>query len=260
MGTAVAMLAEARRSLGVRGRPNYITKDYANRHGAAFLSAPWCDMAVTYWARNSGNTAAVLPGGERAYTVWHAEDFRKIGRWHSGTTANVNRAKPGDIVFFDWGLSNSIGAIDHVGIVEKVLGGGRVQTIEGNTGDACLRRIRSASVIAGYGRPAYGSPSGGSATSEEDPLLGLKRGDKGERVKALQEMIGAAGQRDALGKSGTDGDYGPATAEALRRVRLSVGSTAAKEKGSGDRVDAWAFQQLHTAIARNQSKHDLHKV
>lgn len=260
MGTAAQMLAEARRSLGLAGRPNYITKDYSNRHGREFLDAPWCDMAVTYWARHSGNTAAVLPGGDRAYTVWHAQDFQKRGRWHSGTTANVNDARPGDIVFFDWGYSNSIGAIDHVGIVEKALGGGRVQTIEGNTGDACKRRIRSASVIAGYGRPDYnGSPDGGSA-SEEDPLLGLKKGDKGERVKALQEMIGAAGQREALGKWGADGDYGDATAEALRRVRLSVGSQAAKEKGAGDRVDPWAFQQLHTAIARNQGKHALHKV
>jgi len=46
-------------------------------------------------------------------------------------------------------------------VVEKVLGGGRLQTIEANTGDACLRRVRSASVIAGYGRPAY---------SEEDDM------------------------------------------------------------------------------------------
>ncbi|MFD0902003.1 CHAP domain-containing protein [Actinomadura sediminis] len=152
---AQAILAEARKSLGMSGRPNAITREYASRHGDAFLSAPWCDMAVTYWARHSGTAEAVLPAGDRAYTPWHAADFQKIGSWHSGTTARVNAAKPGDIVFFDWGESNTIGAIDHVGVVERVLGGGRVQTIEGNTGDACKRRVRGSGVIAGYGRPAY---------------------------------------------------------------------------------------------------------
>lgn len=106
-----------------------------------------------------------------------------------------------------------------------------------------------------------GAPSGSPApapVSEEEPLLGLKRGDKGERVQALQEMIKAAGQGAALGES--DGDYGGKTAEALRRVRLSVGSSAAAKAGAGDRVDAWTYQQLHSAVARNQSGKDLAKV
>lgn len=168
MGTAKDLLNAARADIGLSGRPNKITRDYASRHGNAFLTAPWCNMAVTYWARKSGTAKAVLPGGDRAYTVWHAQDFQKIGRWYSGTVENVNRAKPGDIVFFDWGGTNSIGAIDHVGIVEKVLGGGRVQTIEGNTGDAVRRRVRSAGEIAGYGRPDFagtGKPSSSSKNS-----------------------------------------------------------------------------------------------
>ncbi|MFB4320681.1 CHAP domain-containing protein [Actinomadura sp. 21ATH] len=248
MGTAEGMLREARRSLGVRGRPNYITTDYARRHGNGFLRAAWCDMAVTYWARQSGNTAAVLPGGDRAYTVWHAEDFKKAGRWYPGTPANTNAAKPGDVVFFDWGGSDGIGYIDHVGVVEKALGGGRVQTIEGNTGDACLRRVRSHTSIAGFGRPAYDGTASGS--SEEDDVIGLKKGDKGERVKALQELIRAAGQGAALGE--TDGEYGPKTAEALRKVRASVGSAA--KPGYGDEVTGHAHAQLYVAMARNQSK------
>ena len=255
--TAASMVAQARKSLGLRGRPNYITREYAGRHGGEYLDAAWCDMSITYWARHSGNTAAVLPGGDRAYTVSHAMDFKVAGRWHEGITANVNAAKPGDIVFFDWGATNSVGAIDHVGIVERALGGGRVQTIEGNTGDACLRRVRSASVIAGYGRPAY---TGGTSatTSQEDDMLGLKKGDKGEQVELLQLMIQAAGQGAALGDSGVDGEYGAATAEALRRVRASVGSNA--KKGFGDKVDSWALQQLHVAVARNQGKQALLKV
>ena len=193
MGTAAGMLAEARKSLGLSGRPNHITRDYATRHGDEYLRAAWCDMSVTYWARQSGNTAAVLPGGDRAYTPWHAADFQKVGRWHSGTSANVDQAKPGDIVFFDWGATNNIGAIDHVGIVETPLGGGRVQTIEGNTSDGVYRRVRSANVIAGYGRPAYsGGSSPGSSASKwmEDIVKDLPMLAKG--AKASNEAVQTA--------------------------------------------------------------------
>ncbi|GAA4374435.1 peptidoglycan-binding protein [Actinomadura sp. NPDC048032] len=185
--SAAGMIAEARKSLGMAGRPNTITREYASRHGSEFLKASWCDMAITYWARHSGNAGAVLPGGDRAYTVWHAQDFQKAGRWHSGTTASVNQAKPGDIVFFDWGATNSIGAIDHVGVVEKVLGGGRLQTIEGNTSDSVRRRVRDSSVIAGYGRPAYG---GGNWTEDMvKKLPQLNKGDSGEHVETLQGLL-----------------------------------------------------------------------
>ncbi|WP_141580791.1 CHAP domain-containing protein [Actinomadura sp. WMMA1423] len=185
--SAAGMIAEARKSLGMSGRPNTITREYASRHGDEFLRASWCDMAITYWARHSGNASAVLPGGDRAYTVWHAQDFQKAGRWHSGTTASVNQAKPGDIVFFDWGATNSIGAIDHVGVVEKVLGGGRLQTIEGNTSDSVRRRVRDSGVIAGYGRPAYG---GGNWTEDMvKKLPQLSKGDSGEHVESLQGLL-----------------------------------------------------------------------
>lgn len=217
MGTAAGMLAAARADIGLSGRPNKITRDYAARHGKEFLSAPWCDMAVTYWARKSGNRAAVLPGGDRAYTVWHAQDFQKIGRWHSGTVANLNRAKPGDIVFFDWGQSDSIGAIDHVGLIEKVLGGGRVQTIEGNTGDAVRRRVRSASVIAGYGRPDYGADDytwDGKVPAGEPALV---KGDTGKRVRDLQSALIKAGYK--LPRYGVDGDFGAETEAAVKKLQ-----------------------------------------
>jgi hypothetical protein len=188
MGTAAAMLAEARRSLGASGRPNYITQDYSKRHGTEFLRAAWCDMAVTYWARRAGCTAAVLPGGDRAYTVWHAMDFQRADRWHAGTAAELDDARPGDIVFFDWGATNDIGAIDHVGVIEKALGGGRVQTIEGNTADSCRRRVRGASVIAGYGRPAYDAGDNWTeAMVKKLPML--SRGATGEHVETLRALL-----------------------------------------------------------------------
>lgn len=162
--TAAAMLAAARRDLGLTGRPNRITRAYAARNGGEYLDAAWCDMSITEWGRDSGNTVAVLPRGDRAYTVWHAEDGRGLGRWFAGTAANIrDHARPGAVVFFDWGGMNDIDAIDHVGLVEVVLDDGRVQTIEGNTANSCRRRVRGPDVIAGFWNPAY---------SEEDDVTG----------------------------------------------------------------------------------------
>ncbi|WP_329521144.1 C40 family peptidase [Spirillospora sp. NBC_01491] len=242
MGSAAGMLAAARKSLNMSGRPNAITRDYASRHGNAFLDEAWCDMGVTYWARHSDNAGAVLPGGDRAYTVWHAQDFQKINSWHVGTTAEVNAAKPGDIVFFDWGETNKVGAIDHVGVIEKVLGGGRVQTIEANTSNACKRRVRGSDVIAGYGRPNY---SGGSSATDwmeaivnKLPMLAKGAKATNEHVQTARGLLlarshpeigGVAGAFDARmdtavravqkwGKVEVDGVIGPVTWSVLMRV------------------------------------------
>ncbi len=211
------MLAAARKDLGLMGRPNRITRDYASRHGDAFLTAPWCDQAVTFWARNSGNAAAVLPEGDRAYTVWHAEDGRDLGRWYAGTTANVRaHAVPGSVIFFDWDGTDTIGRIDHVGIVEVNLGDGRVQTIEANSGDACKRRVRGAEVIAGFWTPAYEDDATTAAARDwlEDivnklPLL--KPGAKGWAVKrAFYLLISNGFPLDP--KVVKDTEYSPAMA------------------------------------------------
>lgn len=237
MSTAAAMLRAARASLGM-GEPNKIQDWYRSKHGNAYAgNFAWCDAAVTYWAHQSGNTAAVLPGGDRAYTVYHAEDFQRAGRWRSGTAANTASAKPGDIVFFDWGGSNSIGAIDHVGVVERSLADGRVQTIEGNTSNVCARRVRSSGVIAGFGRPAYSSADDWmEAIVKKLPLL--KRGDTGEHVQTLRGLLLARshpevktveGPFDATvekavravqtwGKVDVDGEVGPQTWPVLLRV------------------------------------------
>jgi len=160
MAGAAAMLAEARKHVGKIGEPsggNIVQKWYNANVQNLGTDWAWCDAFVCYVASKSGNFKAVCPKGGRAYTVLHAQDFQKLGQWHKGTKDNVAACKEGDIVFFDWGGSDSIGAIDHVGIVEKNLGNGRVQTIEGNTSNACLRRTRSYTDIAGYGRPKYAS-------------------------------------------------------------------------------------------------------
>jgi hypothetical protein len=241
------MLAEARKHIGL-GEPNFIQDWFRKRNGSDYEgNFSWCDAFVTYCAYQSGNYDAVCPNGDEAYTPSHAQHFQNHGEWYSGTTDNVSKSKPGDIVFFDWGQTNNIDAIDHVGIIEVNLGGGRVQTIEGNTGDACKRKVRGALDIAGFGRPNYGSAS----TSGGTEMLGLKKGDKGEEVKLLQQMLKASGHGTNIDKSGgVDGDYGDGTAKDFQAMRIAMGSQAAKKSGGGDKVDPWGLQQLYSAVAK----------
>lgn len=145
-----SMVAQAEKSLGL-GEPNYIQAWYRQKQGSAYSgNFAWCDASISYWAWHSGNQGAVTYGGYFAYTVAHASAFKKHNQWHRDV-AGIQR---GDIVFFDWGLTDDIFGIDHVGLVTG-RDGSNVFTIEGNTANVCARRVRHADTIAGYGRPAY---------------------------------------------------------------------------------------------------------
>ncbi|WP_258177319.1 CHAP domain-containing protein [Streptomyces solincola] len=232
MGTRDGMVAQAEKSLGMRGRPNAITTAYANRNGSGFARAAWCNMAITEWARGSDNFQAVCFGVDYAYTVWHAQKFQSQGRWHRDV-AGIQR---GDIVFFDWGQTDNVGAIDHVGLVTDVKGGS-VYTIEGNTSDSCARRVRTARDIAGYGRPAYAEQSAppapkpttpGSGTTHTPPAFpeGLRPNSTSPSARGLQKALKAAGYMD---KAVPEADnYGPKTQDGVAafyraNVELSSG-------------------------------------
>jgi hypothetical protein len=225
------MIRAAERSLGTTGRPNTITRWYSERNGAMFAKAAWCNQSVTFWANQSGNAVPVCFGRDYAYTVWHAQRFRKEGEWH----VDIRGIRRGDIVFFDWRGTNRIGAIDHIGIVTGVRNG-TVYTIEGNTSDGCRRRVRFASMIVGYGRPAY-PPSGSgaklrgalrkaagsfraAAPSDAAPAGTpiLREGSAGVGVRQLQRCLDLV-QRSALD---VDGEFGPETAGAVRAFQRRV--------------------------------------
>lgn len=200
MTPAQKMLAEAIKDLGMHGRPNTITRAYAKRNGTYFLTAPWCNQAVSEWARRSGNAEAVLPNGDRAYTVYAAQDGQKLGRWHAGTVDNIKRyAKPGALIFFDWGLTNTISAIDHIGLVEKVLPDGRVQTLEGNSGSAAggavMRHVRAANVIAGFWNPDYEGEDMPSAKEVAEAVYDRLTGTVTSDVWAAKQKILDVGQK-----------------------------------------------------------------
>ncbi|ADD43549.1 peptidoglycan-binding domain-containing protein [Stackebrandtia nassauensis] len=78
----------------------------------------------------------------------------------------------------------------------------------------------------------------------DDDVIGLKKGNSGERVKGLQAALGRAGYPVDV-----DGEYGPKTAAALLEMRKDMGSSAE----NGDKVTGYAYAQLLSALAKKQA-------
>ncbi len=225
MPTVKQVLDKARSQLGL-GEPNFIQRWYRQRNGSAYSgNFPWCDAFVTWcWVMCGGKG---MP--DFAYTVYHAQWFKGKGRWHYGTAG----IRAGDMVFFDWKGSHSIGAIDHVGLVERV-SGNKIYTIEGNMGDKCQRKVRDKTYIVGYGRPAYtSSPVAQPKPSPDKRLVpwgdswpfkkgtNIKKGWEHSRTVArVQTELNRLGY---LPKLDADGSYGDMTDRAVRAFQSRVG-------------------------------------
>ena len=108
----------------------------------------WCACFVSWCANECGLIkSGAVP--KFSYCPTGVQWFKDAGLWRAGG----EEPQPGDIVFFDW---EGDGTSDHVGIVESC-DGRTVETIEGNSGDACRRNaydVGSASIM-GYGTPMY---------------------------------------------------------------------------------------------------------
>lgn len=242
-GGIEAMIAQAERSLGLGENPdntNYITEWYG------LNGEPWCDQGITYWAWHSGNEQAVCFGRKFAYTVEHAQAFADHGQWHAMTNGVVNSGiRRGDIVFFDWEGSASIAGIDHVGIVTGT-SGSSVYTIEGNIGNICARKVRTADQIAGFGRPHYvGAPT---PAPTPHPSGGLQPfpGEAWFHREPHSPIITRMGQRlQAVGCGQYDVGPGPQWSEADRK------SYAAWQRlcgFSGDAANGWPGEQSWNAL------------
>jgi hypothetical protein len=158
MATARQVLETAARDLGYVEGPNNWTVFSARVDGGKWQHQPWCGV----WVRDVFNRVGMPNEPSSVWTPGGAEAYRNRGRW----VPRYGDVRPGDVVYFDWGGTQNLPAIDHVGFVESLNGDGSLTTLEGNTsptnagsqsnGGGCYRRVRPRSVIAGFGRPAYG--------------------------------------------------------------------------------------------------------
>lgn len=155
------------------------------------------------------------------------ELYKKLGAW----VENENRVpNPGDILFYDWeddGKGDNIGRSDHVGIVEKVVGD-TITVIEGNYKNAVTRRnIRvNGKNIRGYGVPKYDAEAKPEENKDSEEVCTvevkvLKKGAKGEQVKAMQILL--IGYGFSCGSYGADGSFGGSTDKALRAFQKAKG-------------------------------------
>ncbi|MFI9598951.1 CHAP domain-containing protein [Streptomyces sp. NPDC052043] len=216
-----AMITSMEKKLGT-GTPNSIQEWFRKRNGAAYnYNFPWCDATITWAAVDSGNYNEVCFGADWAYTVAHAARYQAASQW----TPMVNGIKGsgirrGDIVFFDWGGSSSIAAIDHVGIVTGI-SGNTVLTIEGNTANVCARRARTVHDIAGFGRPKYKTPAAAvlPTVSLKHVLAAQKADSAGPQGHALHRTEGrllenALKAKGHLAAKWVDGSLGTMTTDA----------------------------------------------
>lgn len=148
-------LAEAIKHLGVVEQPVNRTQ-FGEWFGID--GVPWSAIFVSYCFRIgaqytlcSGFQGAGVYERGCAYVPTLEAWLCTTGLWVGRTTP-----RPGDIAIFNW---DGRGAPEHVGIVEKPLGGGKFQSLEGNTslvndtnGGAVMRRTRLLSHVEGFGR------------------------------------------------------------------------------------------------------------
>ena len=123
------------------GQPYWSWYGYGSRVDWCAIFVSWCGSQCGYLDSGILPRFAVVSDG--------AAFFKEKGQWQPGSYTPA----PGDIIFFNWD-GDSI--IDHVGIVES-FDGTYVNTIEGNSGDACKRQqyLLGESCIVGYGVPKY---------------------------------------------------------------------------------------------------------
>lgn len=150
---------------------------YAQGHGSYYAQSgvPFCAMFVSWVFAQSGATCAGLPA---AYCPYVLNDARGAGK----VLADKTRARPGDVVLFDW----DGGVVDHVGVVETNAGS-YVQTIEGNTtiggrSGSVGRRTRAWSQVAAVVRPSYSSDTEAKVREVERGVYRLYNPNSGDHM------------------------------------------------------------------------------
>jgi CHAP domain len=130
------MVDIARREVGVSESPSGSNEspriaEYRSATAGAPGPGPWCAYFVSWVAHEAGvplGTQGEGFGSVDAVWAWASEAGRAVPAHDGGGP------RPGYLILWD----------EHIGLVEKVLPDGRIQTIEGNSSDHVARRVYSA--------------------------------------------------------------------------------------------------------------------
>ena len=211
----------AKAEIGVTESPKNSNKQkYGKEYGVN--GTAWCCQFVWWVFKHAGASALFYGGGKTAWVPSVRKHYTQKGKW---IRRGNGTPKSGDIIIF--GNRDDSGSGKHIGIVTKVTSS-TVYTIEGNTTKsgfsanggmvAAKSYSRSNANIAGYCSIDYDDEV---KETVEVTVEMLKKGSKGDNVKALQILL--IGYGFNCGKYGTDGDFGSATDEAVKAYQKKNG-------------------------------------
>lgn len=155
--TAAEFVAVAQAEIGTQGpedqRNKYtLWRGAINGYPDEGYGYPWCATFVSWCMNEVGGFGEEVYPSASCNVMW----ANSKGVKHTDTTSYI--PQPGDIIFYDYGSTNSTSALDHVGIVESYdAQAGIVYTIEGNYSNAVSRVERPylSNDICGYITPTF---------------------------------------------------------------------------------------------------------
>lgn len=180
----------------------------------------WCAATTTALAVKLGYTDIVPCECSCTRLIALAKD---MGIWVENESITPT---PAMLCLYDWddnGKGDNTGNPEHIGIVESV-GGGQFVVIEGNYDNAVKRRTLTVNgkYLRGFIAPKYDAETDVKPTDNNEPnLRTLRKGDKGDDVKALQILL--IGYGYSCGSYGVDGSFGSATDRAVRAYQKAKG-------------------------------------
>ncbi|MFK0150399.1 peptidoglycan-binding protein [Streptomyces griseus] len=166
MPTRAQIVTKARSLIGIGENPpgsnrNKITDAYG------YVGA-WCAMTTWFVFKAFGTDFKQEFTTGWASTMQGVTAARARGLWHDG----LKGAKPGDLVYYKL-PGGDPGWVNHTGIIVRTTPGGLV-AIEGNTGNVCAERTRSAEHVIGYisVSPFVSDPAGPKPGPSAPPFPG----------------------------------------------------------------------------------------
>ena len=218
---ASKVIKVAEGEIGVTESPKNSNKQkYGKEYGVN--GTAWCCQFVWWVFKHAGASELFYGGGKTAWVPSVRKHYAKKGKW---IRRGDGTPKPGDLIIF--GNRDDSGSGKHIGIITKVTSS-TVYTVEGNTTKtgysanggmvAAKSYSRTNSNIAGYCSVDYDDEE---KETVEVTVETLKKGSKGDNVKALQTLL--IGYGYDCGRHGADGDFGSATDEAVKAYQKKNG-------------------------------------
>lgn len=164
----------------------------------------WCAQFVSWCASQAGVLDVAIPRHQYTPTGWN---------WFVAHNEDVTTPQAGDVMYVYGPVAGEKNPrVHHVGFVEKVLSGGRVQTIEGNTntsgssqGNGVYRLVRTVSSRLKFARPNYAAAvvtpkppaKGGGSTAKptspsQETTMAITDADAAKIAKAVWTYMVAA--------------------------------------------------------------------